>query len=150
MSRRRKYLPKTFESTNENRKKSEAFASIYSSMMTSEAFISLTARQKTLYLYCKLQYYAESPRGEPEFTMNQGKWCGKYQLYAKGNAQAFYKDMEALINHGFVDCIYQGGAMHRKNRYKLSDRWRLYGTDKFEVPCSVMTAGMLRKFRKNK
>lgn len=99
-------------------------------------------------MYCKLQYYAESPRGEPVFTMNQAKWCNKYQLYTKGNAQAFYRDMEALINHGLIDCIYQGAPTHQKNQYRLSDRWRKYGTNQFEVPYPIMTAGMLRKLRK--
>lgn len=146
MARKKPYEPKAFESARQGRtKRSEAFASIYHSMLTSPAYMDLTHRQRDLYTYCKLQYYGESPTGSPEFTMNRCKWNERYRLYSEGNSNAFYKDMEALINHGFVDCIFQGGAVKKKNRYRLSDRWRDFGTDKFKMPPQCMTAAMLRR-----
>lgn len=146
MSRRPKYTPKPFETKRKARaSRSEAFASLYHSMMTSPAYVALTPRQRDLYTFCKLQYYGETPRGNPEFTMNQYKWCQKYKIYSRGNASSFYRDMEALITHGFIDCIQQGALTKRKNIYRLSDRWRYYDTDRFEVPLSCMTAGMLRR-----
>ncbi|HIW39664.1 MAG TPA: hypothetical protein IAA36_01680 [Candidatus Eubacterium pullicola] len=148
MSKKKKgtYIPFPFETTKSGRpKKPEAFSSIYYSMLISPAFTSLTASQKTLYMYCKVQYYGEEPVGKPTFSMNKGKWCKKYKLYSEGNAQGFYRDMEALINHGFIDCIYQGALYHRKNRYMFSNRWQQYGKKDYEVPYNVMTYAMYKR-----
>lgn len=151
MSRKRRYEPKAFESSRESQgRKSEPYASIYHSMMTSEAYLSLTPRQRDLYTFCKLQFYDEVPRGEPKFTMNRYKWCNTYHLYTEGNAAAFYRDMRALIEHGLIDCVSPGALTHQKNEYRLSARWIDYGTNDFKMPVNCMTAAMARDFREKK
>ena len=146
--RKPKYIKKPFES---NCSSSDVSANIYESMMTHPAYIDLSANQKVLYEYCKLQYYAEKrkPNNDPEqFTMNQNKWCFKYRLYTKNNAKGFYRDMEALIDHGFIDCVESGRATRTKSIYKFSSAWLNWGTERFAVSPADMTAGMLAKRRK--
>lgn len=145
MGKRKKYVPKEFESCSG---KSEPFSSLYRSMIESPAFQALSASQKTLYLYCKLQYYGEKrPEGQEYFTMSRKKWCNKYHLYSEGNAAAFHRDIDALIEKGFIDCTYKGAQHKQKNVYKLSARWWHYGTDKFYLHPDIMTSRMLRQYR---
>lgn len=117
-------------------------------MLISEAWRDLTAQQQRLYLYCKLQLYAEKrkPDDDPaSFTMNRYKWCNLYQLYAKTNHRSFYRDMAALIEHGFVTCVRSGKTTRTKSVYKLSAKWQQYGTEAFTVSPSEMNETMLHK-----
>lgn len=143
------YQKKSFESTGVS---SDTSANIYMSMLLSSAWCELSAQQQRLYMYCKAQYYAQKdkPGGNPEyFTMNQSKWCDMYGLYKKNNAAAFYRDMEALIEYGFIRCVECGSTTRTKSVYGFSDMWQHYGTEAFNVPFSDMTSGMIRK-RRNK
>ena len=110
--------------------------------------------------YCKSEYYGKNRhdldgfpdhvRGDPAyFTFNRAKWHkdGLYGLYS--NSGQFYRDMAALIEHGLVDCVQSGFSTRSKSLYKLSDRWKLWGTDNYCVPASVMTLSMRRKMIKN-
>lgn len=109
-------------------------------MLISKAWNELTKNQQILYVYCKAQYYAEKKKEKPEqFTMNQSKWCSMYGLYSKGNARSFYKDMSALIDKGFVDCIACGADARIKTIYAFSSRWLKYGTSEYCVPETVKT-----------
>lgn len=144
---RREYTKKSFESIGNS---SDTSANIYMSMLLSPAWKKLTAQQQRLYLYCKAQYYAEKkkPKDNPEyFTMNQSKWCSLYGLYKKSNAAAFYRDIEALIEYGFIRCVECGSTTRTKSIYGFSDIWQLYDTEAFNVPFSDMTSGMARKKR---
>lgn len=101
--RKKPYEKKQFESTGTS---SDTSANIYMSMLMSKAWTQLTAAQKTLYLYCKAQYYAEKKKPDGDslcFTMNQAKWQGLYGLYTTANKRGFYRDMNALIEYGFID-----------------------------------------------
>lgn len=50
----------------------------------------------------------------------------------------YWKNMTKLIEVGFVEIVHQGGWYQQYDRkkdysvYKLSDRWKLYGTDDFK------------------
>ena len=145
-----KYQKKTFES---NCSSSDVSSNLYESMLISPAWLDLTPKQQVLYLYCKLQYYAEKrkPNNDPEqFTMNQNKWGVKYHLYKITNAKGFYRDMEALIEHGFIACVESGKATRTKSIYRYSSAWLDWGTERFLVPPADMTAGMLAKRRASK
>lgn len=146
MSRRKQtYQKKPFESTGAN---NDTSANIYMSMLLSDAWKDLTAQQQRLYLYCKAQYYAEKRKPRDDilcFTMNQSKWCGLYHLYEKTNAKGFYRDMEALIAHGFISCVECGAITRTKSIYQFSSKWQQYGTDTFTVLPSEMTIGMRKK-----
>lgn len=144
-SRRKPYQKKTFES---DCSPSDTSANIYMSMLMSPAWMDLTAQQKTLYLYCKAQYYAEKkkPDGEPlSFTMNQAKWASLYKLYDKSNARGFYRDMTELIEHGFVTCVSCGAGTMCKSVYRFSSMWQKYGTPDFAVSASDLTSAAKRK-----
>lgn len=122
------YIKKPFESMGHITLKSgkpqkDTSANIYESMLLSSAWQDLTTRQQLLYVYCKAQYYGEKNyqlKGKidnPEiFTMNQFKWCKKYKLYSLGNSKQFYKDMEGLIEHGFIKCL-KCGAIARQKKH---------------------------------
>lgn len=148
MSTKRKYEKKSFESTGSS---SDTSANIYVSMLLSNAWKSLSAQQKTLYLYCKAQYYAERPKPNNDqlcFTMNQSKWCSLYGLYERSNAKGFYRDMSALIASGFITCAECGALTRTKSIYRFSDMWQRYGTAAFTVSPSDMTLALLRKTKK--
>lgn len=151
MSRRKApYQKKPFESTGAS---SDTSANIYVSMLLSDAWKDLTANQQRLYIYCKTQYYAE--RNKPgndslAFTMNQAKWADLYGLYKKNNAAAFYRDIEALIEHGFIVCKSCGALTRTKSVYQFSAKWQQWGRPCFEVLTCEMTLAMQRKRRKEK
>ena len=157
--RKKKYIPKSFESDN-SLGKADTHASLYRSMILSKPYNKLTANQKHLYTLCKSELYGKSKNDleqfneyfrekginkhdHPEyFTMNWGKVKkgGLYDCYS--NTNSFRTDMNALIEHGFVDCILCGADTRSKSLYKLSGRWRFYGTDKFSVPENIKTISM--------
>lgn len=141
------YQKKPFESTGIS---NDVSANVYISMLTSPAWLNLTAQQKTLYIYCKLQLYAEKrkPTDDPAtFTMNQAKWSGKYKLYQTNNFKGFSRDMTALIEHGFVACVESGAYTRTRSIYRLSSMWQKWGTEAFEISPSEMTLSMTRKRR---
>lgn len=136
-NRKRQYQKKPFESTGVS---SDTSANIYMSMLTSEAFMSLTASQRVLYLYCKAQHYGEKKKdSDDQFTMNRFKWQEKYGLYKKGNEKGFYRDMNRLIEVGLIDCVFCGADSRTKSVYRFSERWQKYGTDEYVVPETVKT-----------
>lgn len=144
----RSYEKKAFESLCTS---SDTSANIYESMITSPAWLELTATQKVLYLTCKSQYYAEKQKPNnngSQFTMNKYKWCNKYKLYTNSNSAGFYRDMTALIEKGFIICVECGAYTRTKNIYQFSDKWRNYSKADFEILPSEMTLSMSRKMRK--
>lgn len=152
MSRKKKntYQKKNFESTG---KSNDTSANIYVSMQLSDAWISLTANQKVLYITCKTQLYAEKqkPNNDPLcFTMNQAKWCGLYHLYEKTNAKGFYRDMTALIEKGFITCVECGATTRTKSIYRFSSMWQKYGTEEFNISPKDKTLAMQRKEKKER
>lgn len=152
MSRRRTpYQKKLFESSGAA---SDISANLYMSMLLSPAWRDLTAQQQRLYIYCKLQYYGEKNKpieNDPNsFTMNQAKWCGAYNLYDNSNRRGFYRDMSALIEHGFISCVASGANTRTKSIYRFSAMWQKWATPDFEIAPADMTVGMIRKRDKNK
>lgn len=136
MSRKReatRYKPKSFESTGAS---NDVSANIYMSMLLHNNWKALTKNQQVLYLYCKAQLYAEKRKPTPVlaqldesqqsrlFTMNRGKYVQLYGLYSVGNRNAFKKDMQALIDLGFIELVEDNSHIRRKNIYMLSDNWR--------------------------
>ena len=147
MVKKTHYQKKSFESSG---KTSDTSANIYESMVQSAAWMDISPLQRQLYVYCKMQYYGEKrkPNNDPLcFTMNQGKWSDKYGLYEKNNAKGFYRDMTALIDHGFIICAECGAATRTKSIYRYSDMWQKYGTAEFVVLPAQRTSAMNRKSR---
>ena len=66
--------------------------------------------------------------GEIEFTYLEAE--RKYRISKK----SFSKALDQLVEKGFIDVEHAGAAFQGdKSKYSLSDRWRKYGTDDFEV-----------------
>ena len=123
--KKKPYEKKSFESSGAP---SDVSANIYMSMLMSSAWKKLTPRQQILYVYCKLQYYAEKKKpvkdNQMSFTMNQSKWKDLYKLYTRNNY--FYQDINKLIETGFVACIESGRNTRTKSIYIFSDQWRTH------------------------
>lgn len=120
MAKKKKYIPKTFES-----KKPDVSASIYCSMIQSKAWENLTNNARVLYLYMKLQYYGQKaiPDREQEyFYFNKGMWKTTYKLYT--NQNQFYKDRNLLIENGFIEIEQNGKNTRTKTIYRFSDKWQ--------------------------
>lgn len=151
MNKKKTYAKKPFESTGHS---SDTSANLYMSMLNSRAWRDLTVNQRQLYLYCKAQYYAEKQKPNEDrmnFTMNQSKWCGLYGLYKKSNAKGFYRDMAALIEHGFVRCVECGANTRTKSIYAFSDMWQRFGTEEFRLrPCDKTIAMRNTESRKKR
>lgn len=132
MARHPKYVPKSFESDGNH---SDTSANIYMSMLMSESWRKLTKNQRLLYLYCKAQYYAEKRKPKPKvkqltpdelalcFTMNKNKYINLYGLYTENNHKMFKKDIQALIDNGFILEIENGKYTRTSNIYMFSSNW---------------------------
>ena len=146
MARRKtQYQKKPFESDGNG---SDVSANIYMSMLMSPAYRALTPRQQQLYTYCKVQYYAEKKKPDDNqlrFTMNRSKYVTLYGLYDDNNRAAFYRDMDALIAHGFVKCVNSGKNTRTKTIYEFSSMWQNYGSQAFVVSNADMTASGAKK-----
>lgn len=141
MSRKRSvYKPKAFESRGLGKIKdstlSESFASIYESMLLSEAWQSLTDRQKNLYLLCKAQYYGHrKPNQDFKDMESLDSLCFYlprkmvitiYKAYKPSMERYLYKDMRVLEERGFLDLVASGRANHSKSIYRYSSRWQTW------------------------
>ncbi len=150
MGRKPKHKAEPYESaggyyTLHGRKaRGDVSANLYESMLRSDAFKALTDRQKVLFVYCKAQYYGkrkpqrdypgmEQFQGDDKFYMNLDLAINEYELYPQGSASNFYKDMNALVEHGLIDRISSGQKRRQKSVYGFSDRWKAWkapqGTD---------------------
>lgn len=151
MARRRKsYLKKAYESTGAS---DDTSANIYHSMLESIAWQDLSTKQKELYWCMKDRKYQEKqhPNGdESMFCFNKYLWAEEYRLYADTDGRGFQRDLRALINHGFIRCIESGMTTRTKSIYQYSEKWRLFGTEGFEISADEMNAGLARRLRKEK
>lgn len=121
MARKKKYVPKAFESG----KAGDVSANIYASMIQSKAWSNLTNNARVLYLYMKLQYYGQKtiPDREQEcFYFNKRMFTKVYQLYK--NVNQFYKDKKLLIDNGFIETVENGKTTRTKSIYRFSSKWR--------------------------
>ena len=142
MGKKYEYKPKSFESVGgvyldrTGKKRKESSANIYESMLISEAFRTLTDRQKALYLYCKAQYFGKHKpmqdfKDVPELqnesyfylSWHMVQEYGSYKESMQGN---FSKDMKALAEHGLIRVISQGKARGHKSIYAFDNGWRTW------------------------
>ena len=151
MPKKKPYQKKSYESIGEP---SDTSANIYHSMLVSNAWKSLTAKQKVLYQACKDQVYREKrkpqtkeyPNGnEQYFTMNRHKWSTVYELYIATNKSGFYRDRDALIEKGFIRVIENGQHSRSNTIYAFSDMWKKWGQSGFVIDVASMSDSMLRR-----
>ena len=130
-------------------------ALIAHSMQISPAWIDLTPQQKVLYCACKDQRYQQRAADKPVkvdkeyekdvFAMNTRIFIDLYHLYSEGNKAGFYRDMAALINHGFIDCFHSGKETRSRNAYRFSPRWKTWKKGDI-APERMMTSAMREKY----
>lgn len=135
--KKKKYTPKTFESACT---KNDTSANIYESMLTSSAYTDMTKNQRFLYVCMKAQYYGKrKPEKDfPDMDLAQGSdkfyfpfaLAKKYKIYTDNNKRQFYKDVQVIVEHGFIEVVSSGKQTHIKNIYKFSDKWRIWKTEK--------------------
>lgn len=145
MSKKR-YVPKPFESIGIS---SDTSANIYSSMLLSKAWQILNISTKELYLYCKNEYYRQKKKPFTDdqtcFYFNQAIYLN---IYGKTNASQLRAGINELIEKGFIRCIECGANTRTKSIYQYSSKWRLYGTEEFEILDTEKTLSGNRKNKK--
>lgn len=148
MSRRKKpYVKKEYESTGFP---NDTSSNIYHSMLISEAWKSLSAKQKELYVCCKDRKYQEKnhPDGDESlFYMNKYLWSEIYQIYSPSDGKGFQRDLRALISYGFIRCVKSGANTRTKSVYQFSAMWKKFGTKEFKIEWDDMNAGLARRTR---
>ena len=122
------------------------FVQLFYDLLGSEAFHDLTPKQKLLYVYCARESHgramADHGGDERLFYMNRALRVECHGLYAEGDKRGFERDMQALIEHGFVDCVQSNYKSRERNLYRLSARWNAWGQPSFSIPDEVMTTHM--------
>ncbi len=123
MSKRKQYIPKTWESIDGNR----LSANIYVSMMQSNAWMQLSKNARLLYIYMKAQYYGQKnlpERPSTDFVFNWALVNKTYKLYS--NKGQFENDRNMLIQYGFIEIVENGKNTRTKNIYRYSDKWQSF------------------------
>jgi hypothetical protein len=108
-------------------------------MMESDAFWKLTAIQQRVLMRFYQKRKSEKKRrpGTSEYYWhhyNDGLAFPYAEAEYLGISKAsFHRAIINLVRLGFIDIIYQGGQ-HRRDysRYKITARWKRYGTDSFK------------------
>lgn len=109
------------------------YIKMYTSMTTSPAYISLTGNQRALYMFCRFQEYNGSNEPWKEYTnLKAGNSSKPFFLnwkLAKVNGlyktkYTFYKDLQRLIELGFINCLHDGKPGGNKSIFAYSDKWQ--------------------------
>ena len=135
MAKRPKYKHRNFESRTDQGK----FTKVCDDMMQSSAWASLSLRQRGLYLELKSKYTQKVSGGQiisdnaDDISMPKSE---AQKLYSE--LRTFRKDMDALIDRGFLRMVHCGFNTRTVNIYGFSDRWKDYGTQSFNIPRNEM------------
>ena len=131
MAKSKKLKPPTnyeFESGNQR----YDFTKICRDMQKSKAWNELNLRQQGLYLHLKAKFTVNIKTLENNAENISIPTSEAKKLY--GNLATFRKDIDALIDHGFIRQIISGVPTMSVSIYGFSFRWKDYGTDKFFIP----------------
>ena len=64
------------------------------------------------------------------------------------SASTFRNAIDELREKGFIDIEESGHGVYKAtNKYRISDRWRKYGTDEYEEPEPRKTGNVIRGFK---
>lgn len=108
------------------------FTKICSDMLDSKAWKSLKPRQIGLYVILKSKY-KKNPR-TLEDNKNEIVLTTTEALKLYGDSRTFRADLDILIDKGFIKQTFSGAPFMKANKYGFSDKWKLYGTDNFNIP----------------
>ena len=113
-----------------NKPSNAKFTKICDDMQNSEAWHMLTLRQQGLYLFLKKKYIKKSDGTDNSTDIHI---TDKDKKIIKVVNNTLNKDIDALIDYGFIKLIKHGKVVHKPNIYGFSDMWRKYGTDNFFI-----------------
>ena len=131
MAKSKKLKPPTnyeFESANQR----YDFTKICRDMQRSKAWNELKLRQQGLYLHLKAKFTVNTKTLENNANNISIPTSEAKTLY--GNLDTFRKDMDTLIEYGFIKQIASGVPTMSVSIYGFSYRWKDYGTDRFFIP----------------
>ncbi len=131
MAKSRKYSHRDFESKTERGK----YTKVCNDMMESTAWNALDLRQRGLYLQLKAKYTQKVSNGNIISDNAENISIPKSEatsLY--GNLKTFRKDMDKLIECGFIKMVQCGWNTRTVNIYGFSERWKEYGMSGYNVP----------------
>lgn len=131
MAKSKKLKPPTnyeFESANQR----YDFTKICRDMQRSKAWNELNLRQQGLYLHLKAKFTVNTKTLENNANNISIPTSEAKTLY--GNLDTFRKDLDTLIDYGFIKQIVSGVPTMSASIYGFSYRWKDYGTDRFFIP----------------
>lgn len=104
-------------------------ANIYADMAESDAWKALTPRAQVLYMYMKLQLYGQNPKPDGYdddecFYFNKAMYMQHYGLYT--NPSRFREDRDMLVKYGFIEVVFNGENVRKKNVYRFSPMWKAF------------------------
>lgn len=126
MARKSKKIHQNFESRHDNGK----FTKICDDMIQSKAWKQLTVSQIGLYFILKTKFtrHKDGTYNTLDISMPRSEWS---QMY--GRKTTFDKDIDALIEYGFIKVVLYRGNQRECTIYGFSDKWQLYGQDLFKI-----------------
>lgn len=112
----------------------DTFGRITESMMQSNTFKSLNKAQRLLMVACTMQNYGKR-KPERDYTdideisencfyFNVDIAINAYELYKPTDSSTFYKDMQVLIDKGFIERVSSGKSHRKKSIYRYSSKWQ--------------------------
>jgi hypothetical protein len=120
------------------------FTKICDSMIDSDAWKSLEPSQMGLYLLIKRKFTknktGDDNRQNVSFPFSEYK---KIRTYS--NQRTFWRDLDALIEHGFIEVVSSGKPTREPTIYGFSELWKCYGTPAFQVADSKRRQSQKRK-----
>ena len=107
------------------------FTKICRDMQKSKAWNDLSLRQQGLYLHLKSKFTVNTKTLETNQDNISIPTSEAIKLY--GDLRTFRKDLDALIEHGFIYQKESGFNTRTANIYAFSSKWKDFGTDKFNI-----------------
>lgn len=101
-------------------------------MQRSKAWNDLNLRQQGLYLHLKAKFTVNTKTLENNANNISIPTSEAKTLY--GNLDTFRKDLDTLIEYGFIKQMVSGVPTMSASIYGFSYRWKDYGTDRFFIP----------------
>ena len=108
------------------------FTKITDSMMDSQAWQTLEPSQMGLYLLFKRKFtrYKSGDDNRQNISFPHSEYK-KIRTYS--NQRTFWRDLDALIDCGFIEVIASGRTTRKATIYGFSDNWKKFGTPDFAV-----------------
>lgn len=116
----------------------DTYARMTDSLLLSPAFYDLKPHEQALYFFMRQQEFGKrKPNRDyneesPEWDIIKNELCfyfpwhtaKAYSKRYKDTSSRLYKDIDVLIEHGFIEKVLNGRSARSNNVYKYSDKWQ--------------------------